>query len=186
MFASTSAVDIKGGYWPSWLQNTLPPSDIPASYYTHVFYAFVQNSPQNYRLVLKPEDEQWMPVFTTSLQSKTPRITTMLSIGGGNQRNRAYFAAMAGSPSNRANFISSTIQEARRYNFEGLDLDWEYPLTQAAMVNLGTLLTEWRKAINEEAGRTGKPRLLLTACLLHAKRLYPIKRAYHIPGASST
>ncbi|RZC68226.1 hypothetical protein C5167_031484 [Papaver somniferum] len=172
MFASTSAADIKGGYWPSWLQNTLPPSAIPASYYTHVFYAFAGISSSKYQLVVKPEDEQWMPIFTTSLHSKTPSVITMLSIGGGDSSNRADFAAMASSPSNRANFISSTIQVARRYNFDGLDLDWEYPLTQAAMVNLGTLLTEWRAAINEEAGRTGKPRLLLTAAVYFTPSAY--------------
>ncbi|KAI3936658.1 hypothetical protein MKX01_034087 [Papaver californicum] len=170
MFASTSAVDVKGAYWPSWLQNTLPPSAIP-SYYTHVFYAFVGISSPNYQLVVKPEDDQWMKTFTTSLLSKTPRVTTMLSIGGGSS-DRSVFAAMARSPSNRANFILSTIQVARKYGFDGLDLDWEYPVTQAEMVNLGTLLTEWRRAVNEEAGRTGKQTLLLTAAVYFTPSAY--------------
>ncbi|KAI3877028.1 hypothetical protein MKX03_004165 [Papaver bracteatum] len=163
MFASTSAVDVRGAYWPSWLQSTLPPSAIPSNY-SHVFYAFVGISSANYQLVVKPEDDQWMTTFTTSLLSKTPRVVTMLSIGGGSS-DTSVFTAMASSPSSRANFINSTIRVARKYGFDGLDLDWEYPLTQAAMVNLGTLLTEWRKAINEETGRTGKPRLLLTAAV---------------------
>ncbi|KAI3880422.1 hypothetical protein MKX03_027248 [Papaver bracteatum] len=170
MFASTSAVDIRGAYWPSWLQSTLPPSAIPSNY-SHVFYAFVGLSSSNYQLVVKPEDDQWMTTFTTSLLSKTPRVVTMLSIGGGSS-DTSVFTAMASSASSRANFINSTIQVARKYGFDGLDLDWEYPLTQAAMVNLGTLLTEWRKAINEETGRTGKPRLLLTAAVYFTPSAY--------------
>ncbi|KAI3880421.1 hypothetical protein MKX03_027247 [Papaver bracteatum] len=170
MFASTSAVDIRGAYWPSWLQSTLPPSAIPSNY-SLVFYAFVGLSSSNYQLVVKPEDDQWMTTFTTSLLSKTPCVVTMLSIGGGSS-DTSVFTAMASSASSRANFINSTIQVARKYGFDGLDLDWEYPLTQAAMVNLGTLLTEWRKAINEETGRTGKPRLLLTAAVYFTPSAY--------------
>ncbi|XP_076936587.1 class V chitinase CHIT5a-like [Bidens hawaiensis] len=70
---------------------------------------------------------------------------------------------MASSQNSRGTFIRSTIQMARKYNFDGVDIDWEYPQTQTAIDNFGLLLDEWRVAVNQEAKSTGKPQLLLSA-----------------------
>ncbi|KAI3801751.1 hypothetical protein L1987_29865 [Smallanthus sonchifolius] len=70
---------------------------------------------------------------------------------------------MASSPDSRGSFISSTIQVAREFGFDGVDLDWEYPQIQTDMDNFGLLLDEWRVAVNEEAQSNGNSKLLLSA-----------------------
>ncbi|KAI7732104.1 hypothetical protein M8C21_012504 [Ambrosia artemisiifolia] len=95
----------------------------------------------------------------------------MFSIGGGSAGTEL-FSRMASSPSSRATFIRSTIQVARKYGFDGADLDWEYPQTQTAMNNFGLLLDEWRVAVNNEATSTGKPRLLLSAATHYKPEIY--------------
>ncbi|KAL8255445.1 hypothetical protein R6Q59_033666 [Mikania micrantha] len=70
---------------------------------------------------------------------------------------------MALASDSRSRFISSAIKVARDNNFDGVDLDWEYPTTQIDMDNLGLLLAEWREAVNQDAVTTGKPTLLLSA-----------------------
>ena len=50
----------------------------------------------------------------------------MLAVGGYSARAEG-FSAMAATASNRAEFVTSAIKFLRDNDFDGLDLDWEYP-----------------------------------------------------------
>ncbi|KAK9100368.1 hypothetical protein Scep_023798 [Stephania cephalantha] len=109
--------------------------------------------------------------FTTTLHKKKPWAKTLLSIGGGGSNSSA-FAAIAANPSLRATFIASTINVARTYGFDGLDLDWEFPATQQDMSNLATLFVEWRTAVDKESVTSSRPRLLLSAAVYFASNFF--------------
>ena len=54
----------------------------------------------------------------------------MLSVGGWN--NSEEFAAMAKDSASRSIFSASVISDLRKWSFDGVDIDWEYPEAENA------------------------------------------------------
>ncbi|CAI0439457.1 unnamed protein product [Linum tenue] len=126
------------------MAESFPPSSIQTSLFTHILYAFVEIDPSSYELTISQSDQILMTNFTSTLHSKSPPPPKLfLSIGGGGS-NASAFATMSSNPTTRTKSIASTIKSARDHNFDGLDLDWEFPQTPGKMSNLATLLQEWR------------------------------------------
>ncbi|KDP38640.1 hypothetical protein JCGZ_03993 [Jatropha curcas] len=154
---------IKGAYWPSWSEN-FPPSSIDTTLFTHIYYAFL--SPSNVTLKFEIPDSTGKRLlnFTTVLHHKNPPVKTLISIAGGGA-DPQLFARIASQARSREVFINSAIQVARKFGFDGLDLDWEFPKDPKEMQDLGLLFKEWRYAIQNEAKSTNRPALLLTAAV---------------------
>lgn len=53
-------------------------------------------------------------------------MKTLLALGGWNEGS-SRFSELVSFEDYRHNFTLSAIKHLRRYNFDGLDLDWEYP-----------------------------------------------------------
>ncbi|MGV7210409.1 glycoside hydrolase family 18 protein [Oxalobacteraceae bacterium A2-2] len=54
-----------------------------------------------------------------------PQLKLMVSVGGWNWSNQ--FSNLADSANARATFIGSAVALLRKYNLDGIDIDWEYP-----------------------------------------------------------
>ncbi|MFS7935283.1 putative chitinase [Helianthus anomalus] len=141
-FWSASSAPNRGGYWPSWAKDSFPPWRIQTAYFTHVYYAFLSPNKDTFQYNIDATTASVLTNFNTALHGKSPPVKTMLSIGGGSAGTEL-FTRMASSANSRESFIRSTIQVARKFGFDGADLDWEYPETQTAMNSLGLLLDEW-------------------------------------------
>jgi chitinase len=59
-------------------------------------------------------------------KQQNPKLKTLLAMGGWTAGSVIY-SNMASTASNRKEFIDSAIEWLRRYDFDGLDMDWEYP-----------------------------------------------------------
>lgn len=159
---------VRAAYWPSG--SDFSPSSINTSYFSHIYYAFLNPSPDSYNLNVTESDQTQIHNFINGLRTRNPPVKTILSIGGGSSNSSA-FSAMASTPRTRAAFINSTIQVARQYGFDGLDLDWEFPDNDQDMSNLALLFKEWYEAMVSDSNIRQKPRLLLTAAVYYATRI---------------
>ncbi|NEW06619.1 hypothetical protein GK047_11400 [Paenibacillus sp. SYP-B3998] len=60
------------------------------------------------------------------LKQANPNVKTIISVGGWTWSNR--FSDVAADPTTRSNFAKSAVSFIKKYQFDGVDLDWEYPV----------------------------------------------------------
>ncbi|KAJ7614509.1 hypothetical protein FB45DRAFT_842418 [Roridomyces roridus] len=70
---------------------------------------------------------------TTALKSQNPTLKVFLSIGGwtfNNPPTAGIFSGLVGSEANTNVFIKSVLGVMNAYGFDGIDIDWEYPVAE--------------------------------------------------------
>ncbi|KAH9660263.1 class V chitinase [Citrus sinensis] len=176
-FPARAQTLIRAGYWYSG--NGFSVSDVNSALFTHLMCGFADVNSTSYELSLSPSNEKQFSNFTDTVKIKNPAITTLLSIGGGNNPNYSTYSSMAGNPSSRKYFIDSSIKIARLCGFQGLDLSWSWANTSWDKYNIGILFKEWRATIDLEArNNSSQSQLILTAMVayspLSTEAAYPV------------
>jgi chitinase len=68
------------------------------------------------------------------LKKANPQLKTLISIGGWDWSGQ--FSDVALTASSRAKFADSAVQFIRKYGFDGVDIDWEYPVSGGLATNI--------------------------------------------------
>lgn len=124
------------------------PASMPLHKVTHVNYAFA-NIGADGRIALGdpyaaidkayPGDSWEQPVrgnynqFNSVLKAQFPHLKTLISVGGWTWSAR--FSDVALTSQSRAVFAQSCVDFIRQYGFDGVDLDWEYPVSGGLSTN---------------------------------------------------
>ena len=123
-------------YWGTWANyrpnnGKFTPEDIDPSLCTNLIYSFAGLDSET--STIKSLDP-WMDLDdglqgfkkATDLKYAYPKLKVTLAIGGWNEGSKKY-SEMAADPKKRKIFTASVVSFLQEHNFDGLDLDWEYP-----------------------------------------------------------
>jgi chitinase len=173
------------GYFPSWgvYARNYQVMDIPADKLTHVIFAFANISASG-ECVLgdrwadaeRPHDDEAWNKGTGSfgqflqLKKQHPHLKTLISVGGWQWSDK--FTDVALTTSSRQRFARSCVHFMARYGFDGIDIDWEYPVRVGLHPQIGRpqdkanftrLLAAVRAELNARASVDGRSYLLTVA-----------------------
>jgi len=143
----------------------LQPGQIDAQRLTRVNYAFANIKDGRMITGFAKDAENF--ALLTGLRKQNPALTVLVSVGGWLWSTD--FSDVSLTPQSRRRFIQSVMEFLRRYDLDGLDIDWEYPGLAGAGHpfrredgrNFTLLLKELRSQFDRETARSHR-RLYLT------------------------
>ncbi|KAI0506840.1 glycoside hydrolase superfamily [Xylaria bambusicola] len=111
--------------------NRITPDQIQTDGYTHLFFAFASVDPKLF--TIKPWDENDIPLMTAFTGLKTSTLQTWIAVGGydfsdKDKPTHTTWSDLCANADSRATFIRSAMAYMDQYGFQGMDLDWEYPV----------------------------------------------------------
>ncbi|CAG5135461.1 unnamed protein product, partial [Candidula unifasciata] len=183
-------------YYTNWAQyrpgkGKFLPENINPNLCTHIIYAFAK--PEG--LDLKPfehndDSTEWsegMYARVIKVKAKNPNVKILLAAGGWNMGSEP-FIPLVQTPQSRSVFTKNLIQFLRKRNFDGFDMDWEYPAARGSTPEdkpkFQLLMEEIMRAFKEEGTRTHRTRLMLTVAVGAGKPI--IDASYFAVNLSKT
>ncbi|MGQ9561721.1 MAG: glycosyl hydrolase family 18 protein [Candidatus Oleimicrobiaceae bacterium] len=139
------------GYYPSWVHYSFPPWAIDMANLSHVVHAFAWPNADGSLASYSDFDPAG---FVAAVHTGGKKA--LLSLGGWGQSDG--FSPVASDPSRRARFMGTVTAMCQSYDYDGVDVDWEYPMP-SERGNLTALIRELRQSL---AG-LNPPRLLTMA-----------------------
>lgn len=139
------------GYFAEWNiyieNNYYEVSDIPWDKITHINYAFakIENGRiaiiDKWAAIQKPfGDDTWDTPLKghfgqlIKFKKQYPHVKTLISVGGWTESK--YFSDVALTEESRNIFADSCVEFIRTYQFDGVDIDWEYPVSGGMPENI--------------------------------------------------
>lgn len=139
------------------------PKDLNPMLCSHLIFIPTYIDQYNRVIPSVPSDVDLYQTAIPAMRKQNPKLIIMISNGGN-------ISAVMQSVKNTSEYVNSTVAFLRKYDIDGIDLDWEFP-QPSQYQNFSRVLSELKKTYEQEAVQTKRPRLLLSAAVLTAEAL---------------
>lgn len=134
------------GYFPSYRDPSTVP-DVKFKMCNAVIYAFFGVNSSGTLTVNSPTT---LAAVITKARNNGSKIFVGINDGSGDGKSN--FKAMASTAAGRTNFIKDVMAKVRQYNFDGVDVDWEFPSTSDGTdATFTTLMKELSDSLHRDA-----------------------------------
>ncbi|HWQ77790.1 MAG TPA: glycoside hydrolase family 18 protein [Anaerovoracaceae bacterium] len=159
------------GYYAAWTANTgFTPGHIDVTRLTHINYAFANIGPDLRITPGFPGIDPFNFSQLNALKRINPDLKTLISVGGWTWSGS--FSDVALTEDSRRTFADSCVAFILQYGFDGVDLDWEFPVSGGLPTNIRRsddsrnftlLLQSLREALDAQEAADGTHYLLTIA-----------------------
>jgi len=125
------------------------PEKINFSLYTHLCHAFVVADEAG---VIRPNRS--CPSNELVADAHAARVRVLLSLGGWGWDKQ--FAAIVSKPEAEDRYVKSIMEMVDEFDYDGIDLDWEYPDTQEEVIGFERLCRRFRRHLDELGTKKGR------------------------------
>lgn len=138
------------GYYPEWgvyaAHNYFTPDKIAWDQLTHISYAFgvVKDG------VVITHDTEKGPTLMKEIAtaSKQAGVKNILSVGGWTNSEEGVFESATSTPEGVEKLAQSIVDYVVKWQFDGVDIDWEYPDTDIEKTQFTNLITSLRNKLD--------------------------------------
>jgi chitinase len=133
-----------------------PPRDIDFRLYTHICHAFLVADGEG-----NLEKRKTVPSRELTADAHKAGVKVLLSLGGWGWDRQ--FAAIVSHPEAEERYIKGVLATVDGFDYDGIDIDWEYPDTEAEVAGFARLARRFRKELDAIGARKGRPMVLTMA-----------------------
>lgn len=132
------------------------PRQIDFRLYTHIFHAFVVANENG-----QVQPSRGVPDAELARDAHEAGVKMVISLGGWGWDEQ--FAAMVQNPDAEGRYVEIVLKLVDDSDYDGLDLDWEYPDTRDEVVGFERLVRRLRAGLDEIGERKGRHLVLTMA-----------------------
>lgn len=171
------------GYFPEWgvydAHRNFTPDKVDYTGITHLNYGFgiIKNG------VVVTHDTEKGPGLMRELDQRTEAagVTNILSIGGWNNSEEGAFEAATANDEGIEKLANSIVSYMLTWNFDGVDIDWEYPDTDTEKTQFTKLVKSVRSKLDDQGKKDDRYYQLSAAVTANHNKIQYINPAETVP-----
>src|SRR5262249_3389378 len=130
--------------------------DVNYRLYTHLCHAFIVADGDGSLRQARNVPSRELPD-----EAHKAGVKVLLSLGGWGWDRQ--FASIVSRPESEDRYVTSVMDIVERFDYDGIDLDWEYPDTEDEVTGFERLSRRFRHDLDAIGAKNGRPMVLTMA-----------------------